>query len=389
MKRHTELTGQAVPSEPELRGPLPPPSPHGGDGPAIAAALGWAPEDVLDLSATMNPLAPPPERTLRRAVPALAHYPDPTRARDALAERLGVPPRCLLLTNGGAEAIALVARMLGRARVEEPEFSLWRRHLEAVDPAGQRVRSNPHSPSGRLADPEERAAVWDEAFYPLATGCWTRGDTTKDGTLVVGSLTKLLGLPGLRVGYVLTPDPALSAQLAHLQPAWSVNGLVAAALPELLAPIDLAETARRLADLRAALVRALEDRDLVVHSAAAPWVLVEGAPRLRDRLARFGVVVRDCHSFGLPGTVRIAVPDDAGRARLLAALDAALDADPVTRGSQASAPSDLDERAKGVTGASACDTGAGHLSAPLSGPPSRGSSLGEPPIGEPSRGWQS
>jgi histidinol-phosphate/aromatic aminotransferase/cobyric acid decarboxylase-like protein len=43
-----------------------------------------------------------------------------------------------------------------------------------------------------------------------------------------------------------------------------------------------------------------------------------------ERLARRGVVVRDCASFGLDGHVRIAVPDGAGLARLdraLAALD--------------------------------------------------------------------
>jgi len=304
---------------------VPPPGPHGGDGAAIAAALGWRPADVLDLSATINPLAPDPRGALRRALDSLGRYPDPTRARDALAERLEVRPDCLLLTNGGAEAIALVARVLGRARIEEPEFSLWRRHLEAVDPAGPRVRSNPHSPTGRLAGSEERAAVWDEAFYPLTTGNWTRGDTARHGSLVVGSLTKLLGLPGLRIGYVMTPDPATCARLAGLQPAWAVNGLVAAALPELLEPIDLPTTARGLAELQGKLIGALVERRLVVRAGEAPWVLVEAVPGLRERLAERGVVVRDCGSFGLPANVRIAVPDDAGRDRLMAALDSALE----------------------------------------------------------------
>ena len=43
------------------------------------------------------------------------------------------------------------------------------------------------------------------------------------------------------------------------------------------------------------------------------------APGLRDRLAAHAIAVRDCASFGLPGTVRIAVPDDRGLARLEAA----------------------------------------------------------------------
>jgi histidinol-phosphate/aromatic aminotransferase/cobyric acid decarboxylase-like protein len=36
------------------------------------------------------------------------------------------------------------------------------------------------------------------------------------------------------------------------------------------------------------------------------------------------VLVRDCASFGLPGTARIAVPGDTGLDRLLAALDRVL-----------------------------------------------------------------
>jgi histidinol-phosphate/aromatic aminotransferase/cobyric acid decarboxylase-like protein len=48
-------------------------------------------------------------------------------------------------------------------------------------------------------------------------------------------------------------------------------------------------------------------------------VLVE-APGLRDHLAPKGVAVRDCTSFGLPAHVRIAVPDDLGRHRLLEVL---------------------------------------------------------------------
>lgn len=297
---------------------LPPPGAHGDDGPAVAAALGLAPGDLLDLAQTMNPVAPDVRPVVARHLDALGRYPDATAAAAALAAALGVAADQVVLTNGAAEAIALVAAEVGSARVDDPEFSLYRRHLPEVDPTAGRWRSNPHSPSGSLAGAGERAAVWDEAFYPLATGAWTRGDH-RGGAWVIGSLTKLFSCPGLRVGYAIAPHDAGAARLRARQPRWAVNGLAAAAVPELVATADLAGWAETLAGWRDALVAVLGAHGIAARAGAAPWVLVAGGD-LRARLAPHGVLVRDCTSFGLPGTFRLAVPDPAGLARLDDAL---------------------------------------------------------------------
>jgi histidinol-phosphate/aromatic aminotransferase/cobyric acid decarboxylase-like protein len=293
---------------------------HGGDGGRLAVALGIGPSQVLDLSASLNPVAPDPAPVLARHLEAVGRYPDPEPATEVLAAAIGVPATRVLLTNGGAEAIALVAAELGPGWVDEPDFSLYRRHLPALDRNGPRWRSNPHNPTGRLARRGERADVWDEAFWPLATGTWTRGDADR-GAVVLGSLTKLLASPGLRVGYILVGPSGvdLLARLAARQPRWAVNGLVCAALPELLAPVDLVLWAKEGARLRDQLVATLEAHGLRPQPSDANWVLVD-APDLRDRLARHAILVRDCTSFGLPGTVRIAVPDDRGLDRLAEAL---------------------------------------------------------------------
>lgn len=290
---------------------IPPAGRHGGDGPAVARALGLRPEEILDLSQSLNPLAPDPARVVARHMGALRTYPDPTSATDALARAMGVEADRLLLTNGGAEAIALLAAEVG-GRVAEPEFSLHPRGSE-----GPVWRSNPHSPSGLLARDDETAGVWDEAFFPLATGSWTSGRDVP----VVGSLTKLLACPGLRVGYVLA-DPDLVARCRARQPAWSVGGLAVSALPELLATVELAAWRDGIADLRLQLVGVLRAHGLVARPSNANWVLVH-APGLREALAPNAVVVRDCASFGLPGVVRIAVPDEKGLERLDGALRAA------------------------------------------------------------------
>jgi len=295
-----------------------PPGAHGGEGPSLAAHLGVDPATVLDLSQSLNPVAPDPTPIVARYLGTIGRYPDATIATAALAEALGVDADRVLLTNGGAEAIALVTADLGSGRVDDPEFSLYRRHLAVVDPAAPRIRSNPHSPSGRLAAPGEVAAVWDEAFYPLATGTWTRGDADR-GSTVVGSLTKLFACPGLRLGYVVAPDVDTATRLRRRQPEWSVGTIGCAAVPDLLATADLPSWSTTTARWRDELVRVLAEHDLTADAADANWVLVD-APELRTHLGRHAIAVRDCASFGLPGTIRIAVPDPDGLARLDAAL---------------------------------------------------------------------
>ncbi len=290
---------------------MPPPGPHGGDAVAVASALGLDPESMLDLSQSLNPVAPDPVPVLRRHLSSMRRYPDAARATASLAEAMGVDERRLLLTNGGSEAIRLVGEEMG-GRVVEPEFSLHPRG------DGPLWRSNPHNPSGLLAGHHDGADVWDEAFYPLATGSWTRGDLD---AVVVGSLTKLLGCPGLRVGYVLVPEGegGVIARLRDRQPLWSVNSLAVAALPDLLAWVELPTWAAHIQRLRGQLVALLHAHGLEPRPSDANWVLVD-APRLRADLATHGIVVRDCTSFAMPDVVRIAVPGPLGLERLEHAL---------------------------------------------------------------------
>jgi histidinol-phosphate/aromatic aminotransferase/cobyric acid decarboxylase-like protein len=174
-------------------------------------------------------------------------------------------------------------------------------------------RSDPHNPSGRLAEADEVAGVWDEAFYPLATGRWTGVREA----VVVGSLTKVYACPGLRLGYVLADDVE---RFARHQPHWAVSTVALAVLEDLVARTELGRWAASIAGQREELAVLLAEHGLKALPSQAPWLLVH-APGLRARLAPLGVVVRDCASFGLADHARIAVPGDAGLAQLADALE--------------------------------------------------------------------
>lgn len=295
---------------------VPPAGPHGGDGEAVARALGLDPADVVDLSMSLNPFAPPVEPLVGRHLDQLGRYPDASAATRELAGAMGVDVDRLVLTNGGSEAIALVAAAVGGTVASEPEFSLHPRQGR-----GPLWRTNPHSPTGVLAADDERMDVWDEAFYPLATGEWTRGD---EGTIVVGSLTKVFACPGLRMGYVLADD---AARLTAIQPEWAVNALALAVLPDLLERADLIRWRDQIAARRTELAGILATNGYATAAGDGPWVLTH-APGLRERLAPHGIVVRDCASFGLAGWMRLGIPDDRGLERLMRALPLAAPSDP-------------------------------------------------------------
>jgi len=295
----------------------PPPGAHGGDGAKLAAALGVDPSKVLDLSVSLNPSAPDVAARVRRHADAVTRYPDPGPAAAALAAAMGVDEERLVLTNGGSEAIALVAAEHPCGDVDPCDFSLYARHLTWVEPTGPRWRSNPRNPTGQLADRSDTAAVWDEAFYPLATGEWSRRDF---GVVVVGSLTKVFACPGLRAGYVVTPDAMFADALRARQPEWSLNGLAAAILPELIGAANLGRWAANIRQLRGILETLLRRHGLEPEASDANYVLVRNAPGARDHLAAAGVLVRDTASFGIPGGIRVAVPGPDGLDRLAGAL---------------------------------------------------------------------
>ena len=277
--------------------------------PATTAATGpgWPPPSGCGptRSSTCPPASTPsPPTSPRSPAPhlgALGRYPDVEAAEATLAAGLDLPPDRLVLTAGGAQAIALVAAHLGAGRVDEPEFSLYRRHLARLDPDGPRWRSDPHNPSGVLAGPDEtrgsgtrRSCHWRPA----------RGRKDRPGWSL-GSLTKAFACPGLRLGYALAPDAEAADALRRARPAWAVGSLSCAVLPDLLAEADPAMWTAAVAKGRAELVAVLRAHGWhPLPSDAAVGAGARRPPGCGTRCARQAVVVRDCASFGLPDHVR-------------------------------------------------------------------------------------
>ena len=301
---------------------------HGGRVVEAARRLGCRVEEVLDLSANLNPFAPDVAAVVAEVVRdepwRVTAYPDERDATSALATAIGVDGDRVVLTNGAADAIAVLATLRPVGDVVDPEFSLYRRHLAEVRPGAERWRSDPSVPEGRLAVGRDEPAaasgagtVWDESYHGLATGRWTAPG--RRGWRL-GSLTKVWRCPGLRLGYVLAPTARDASAFRRRRPAWAVGGVGLAVIERLVPATDLPAWSRSIVVARGDLVDVLSGRGLDVVDTDAPWVLVRDAGHLVRPLLERRVLVRELTGFGRPGHLRVAVPDASGLDRLAGAL---------------------------------------------------------------------
>jgi histidinol-phosphate/aromatic aminotransferase/cobyric acid decarboxylase-like protein len=297
---------------------------------------------------------------LRAGLTEAGAYPDPTGAEAAVAARHARDPSAVLATAGTAEAFTLVTRWrpwrhavvvhpqftephaaLALAGHEVTEVVLPRPfRLDAAlvpDDADLVVVGNPTNPTGVLhpaAALEElvrpgRVVVVDEAFMDVVPGeTESLAGERLPGLVVLRSLTKHWGIPGVRAGYLMG-DPEAVAELRRLQTPWSVSSTANRAMLACSTPAALAEAERRaqeIAGWRTHLEKALCELGVEYIPSTASFVLARVGVGVHAALRARGIAVRRADTFpGLDASwVRIAVRPDAVTDRLVSTLSAVL-----------------------------------------------------------------
>ena len=339
---------------------------HGGIKASDLRELGLRIEDCLDFSASVSPLGPPDGVAAAIAAVDLGAYPDPhcLALTEAVARHHasdGVGAENVIVGNGSTEIIHLLTRAYvgappggcsnaallltptygeydGAVRISggivktldatrQCDGFAW--DVEAAEAviAAQRPAltfiCNPNNPTGALMERDALAAiadrvaqtggllVVDEAYINLSerhVDAHVIREAAQHGSvLALRSMTKDYALTALRLGYAVASAPVIH-RLASLQPDWSVNGLAQAAGMVALEADGYLDRARAaVAASRDCVVDRLGALGIRCYPAEANFVLAQvgDAPGLRDRLARRGLFVRDCTSFGLPDCIRI------------------------------------------------------------------------------------
>ena len=320
---------------------------------------GESPDEFLDFSANLNPEGPPDwvQSAMAEGLARARYYPDVqcAAARRGMARHLGIPEDCLLVTAGGIEAAALAARLPGRHRIAQPTFQEYGRlcgvhrdvpreglHELPLERGDNLWICNPNNPTGdamsrnavlALLERAEGAGarlVVDEAFIEYCPeNTVIDAVQTHPGLVVLGSLTKVLAIPGIRLGYIAA-DRDVTQRFREGLPPWRLNCVadaVAAALPGHRAEF---EAIRRLNDeRRAAFADDLRVLGAQVHPSDANFLLCDFGRDMRpaiEALKRKRMLVRPCGMFpGLNhGHVRLCVRTEAENARLVEALSGTL-----------------------------------------------------------------
>lgn len=334
----------------------------------------------LDLSTCVDAfgLFEPVSRALRAVeqTQTYRHYPDPESrlARRRLSALLSVEPGAIDVGPGAAEQIWTLVRTCLRfgeaALVWAPCFSefahavaavgghlathLWEdgpldREVAAFGAAVAASRPKlaylcaPTCPRGQWVPAEllrevigrhpDTLFIVDQSYLGLSHHAAERDAHLGDNAVRLRSVTKELGLPGIRVGYALL-NPNLRARVQAQRPHWVLGSHAQAVLevydecqPALAARRQqVLESAAQLASELATLGLGSELRDTHYFAVSVAKGTAVTAAAVARSLREYDLAVRDCASFGLSGCVRVVAHPE--QARLVSAWASVLGASP-------------------------------------------------------------
>ncbi len=357
---------------------------HGGNLTWAAALAGCPTSEIVDFSASINPLGPPPSAiaAIQRGLKALTAYPDPnySQLRFSVSQWHQLPPEWILPGNGSAELLTWASWELSQSDVTyliTPAFGDYWRALKAFSANVERcpldlgtgdweinpkskihlgssddslnpksaalLLNNPHNPTGKLFAQEAIApyleafalVVVDEAFMdfllPQEQQSLISAVQDYPNLVILRSLTKFYSLPGLRLGYAIAHPERLRRWQQWRDP-WPVNSLAAAAGEAVIWDKGFQQqTWDWLLPAKIKLFQGLASLPgLRPMEGAANFLLVhteKPSLQVQEKLLKnHRILIRDCLSFPELGDryFRVAVRSQEDNQRLLKGLAAVL-----------------------------------------------------------------
>ncbi|MCM1258686.1 MAG: aminotransferase class I/II-fold pyridoxal phosphate-dependent enzyme [Roseburia sp.] len=301
---------------------------------------------AMDFSTNVNPYGPPKGvmDEIKKSVWKINTYPDPDcrDLRKALEEKLGVPGNQIILGNGSADLMFALCQAVKpeKALIPLPSFLEYQRALLAVDckvmtyktrkEEGFSLRKdfvdaigedmdivflcNPNNPTGNVIEHNllidilkkcqetDTYLVVDECFNEFISGA--RKHTLlplvekNEKLLIIKAFTKLYGIPGIRLGYIITGDEALPGKIKKVTQPWGISVLAqAAGLAALKGDAFVAESLSNIEKEKRRMIIAMSKAGYLIYESAANFIFFEGEEDLAEICLNRGILIRDCSSF--------------------------------------------------------------------------------------------
>ncbi len=253
---------------------------HGGNIWSVADRYGLQPSEIIDFSASINPIFPEKIKDIVvRSIESLCHYPDPDyrKLRGAISEFINISPENIAVGNGSTEFIYLIPRILKTENVliPIPSFSEYENAVRQINsnplfltlkekdsfelPLNEvidRLKDvrmlflcSPHNPTGvlykkedifRIIEECERRGIWvliDEVFIEFVPDfkkiSFVSEAVKRKNLIILRSLTKFFSIPGLRLGYIVS-NADIIKKIKEYQEPWRVNTIADAVGCEIL-----------------------------------------------------------------------------------------------------------------------------------------------------------
>lgn len=307
-----------------------------------------AQKGILDFSASMNPF--PPHVEWKPEECDLGDYPDDTYCdlKEAIGSVYSRDPDEITVGNGSVELIRIFAQVMApsgtTACIERSTFGEYAQSVRLAggavtdnphEPVDLRFLCNPNNPTGTLLSKdrivemlegcrdEGSSLFLDEAFIDLSDPNESLVNHRDPDLFILRSLTKAFSVPGIRFGFGFG-DPELIEGIELTRPPWTVNRYAEIYTIEAIRHIpDLEESRRKIAIERDFLTQSIRSLGFAPRPSAANYILIDtgvSASALTSALLNEGILVRDCSSFGLPKSIRIAVRSREENRMLIEAL---------------------------------------------------------------------
>jgi histidinol-phosphate aminotransferase len=325
---------------------------HGGLKYEELKELGVTAGTIIDFSVSTNPFMPPPGLKEKMRDIAIERYPDSqsTELKLRLAQKLQTAPDNILIGSGTTEIIRLIALTYFRqgdpVLILEPTYGEYEVACRIAGACPVKYRAlekdgfvpdinelnkiihqrhpravficNPNNPTGKYISRAEIESVLeglgdtllvlDEAYVTFVEKSWNSLDLIERGNVIImRSMTKDYGLPGLRLGYAVSRRELID-NLRLVTPPWNVNVVAQeSGIAALKQQEYLKKSLAKIREAKESLMEGLSRLGFSILPSGAHYFLVKvgNAPNCRRALLKYGIMVRDCTSFGLPEYIRV------------------------------------------------------------------------------------